>query len=90
VSGARWQKGNKASKQLAAIDQLLIAGIKQGPGKKRQAINRILELVPEWTRGDCWKRIRHLRKTHIDITATVLKAPTFLQRNPFMPEAMLS
>jgi hypothetical protein len=63
VAGARWQKGNKASKQLAAIDQLLIAGIKQGPGKKRQAINRILELVPEWTRGDCWKRIRHLRKT---------------------------
>ena len=53
----------RPSKQLAAIDQLLIAGIKHGPAKKRDAINRILELVPEWTRGDCWQRIRHLRKT---------------------------
>ena len=48
---------------MAAIDQLLIAGIKQGPAKKREAINRILELVPEWNRGDCWQRIRYLRKT---------------------------
>jgi len=62
VSGAPGQKGNKAAKKLAAIDQLLIAGIKQGPAKKRDAINRILELVPEWRRGDCWHRIRHLRK----------------------------
>ncbi len=62
VSGAPGQKGNKAAKRLAAIDQLLIAGIKQGPAKKRDAINRILELVPEWKRGDCWHRIRHLRK----------------------------
>jgi hypothetical protein len=60
---AQGQKGNKSSKQLAAIDRLLIAGIKQGPAKKRDAINRILELVPEWTRGDCWQRIRKLRKT---------------------------
>src|ERR1039458_8699025 len=43
-------KGNKPSKQLAAIDQLLIAALKQGPAKKREAINRILELVPDWTR----------------------------------------
>src|SRR5271166_2662216 len=57
------QKGNQASKQLAAIDQLLIAAIKQGPAKKRDAINRILELVPGWTREDCWECIRHLRKT---------------------------
>ena len=56
------QKGNKSSKQLAAIDRLLIAGIKQGPAKKRDAINRILELVPGWTREDCWRRIKHLRK----------------------------
>jgi hypothetical protein len=33
-------KGNKPSKQLAAIDQLLIAALKQGPAKKREAINR--------------------------------------------------
>src|SRR5271157_126996 len=63
MPSAPGQKGNKPNKQLAAIDRLLIAGIKQGPAKKRDAINRILELVPEWTRGDCWQRIRHLRKT---------------------------
>ena len=59
---AQGRTGNKASKQLAAIDQLLIAAIKQGPVKKRDAINRILELVPGWTREDCWERIRYLRK----------------------------
>ena len=63
MPSAPGQKGNKPNKQLAAIDRLLIAGIKQGPAKKRDAINRILELVPEWTRGECWQRIRHLRKT---------------------------
>src|ERR1035437_7634473 len=63
MSQAPEQKGSKPSKQLAAIDRLLIAGIKQGPAKKRDAINRILELVPEWRRGDCWQRIRYLRKT---------------------------
>ena len=48
---------------LPAIDQLLIAGIKLGPAKKREAINTILQLAPGWTRGDCWRRIRYLRKT---------------------------
>jgi len=48
---------------LAAIDQLLIAGIKLGPAKKRDAIKKILELVPGWTREDCWRRIKALRKT---------------------------
>ena len=60
---AQGQTGTKSSKQLAAIDRLLIAGIKQGPAKKRDAINRILELVPGWTREDCWERIRYLRKS---------------------------
>jgi hypothetical protein len=46
-----------------AIDQLLIAGIKLGPNKKHEAINKILKLVPEWKRGDCWRRIRQLRRT---------------------------
>src|ERR1022692_3729555 len=63
VSNSGEKTTRKCSKQLAAIDQLLIAGIKQGPAKKRDAINRILELVPEWTREDCWERIRYLRKT---------------------------
>jgi hypothetical protein len=46
-----------------AIDQLLVAGIKLGPQKKHDAINKILELVPGWKRGDCWRRIRQLRRT---------------------------
>lgn len=57
--------GHVATKRLAAIDQLLTAGIKLGPAKKHAAINRVLELVPEWTRGDCWRRIRELRKTTV-------------------------
>src|SRR5271166_3719384 len=57
------QKGNKPSKQLAAVDQLLTAGINLGPAKKRDAIKKILELVPGWTREDCWRRIKELRKT---------------------------
>ena len=48
---------------LPAIDQLLIAGIKLGSAKKQEAINTILQLAPGWTRGDCWQRIRYLRKT---------------------------
>jgi len=48
---------------LPAIDRLLIAGIKLGPARKHKAINKILQLVPTWTRGDCWRRIRQLRKT---------------------------
>jgi hypothetical protein len=48
---------------LPAIDQLLIAGIKLAPNKKHEAINKILKLVPEWKRGDCWRRIRQLRRT---------------------------
>ena len=56
-------KGKTDSKRLAVIDRMLLAAIKHGPAKKREAINRILELVPDWNRGDCWKRIRHLRKT---------------------------
>src|SRR5208337_4198620 len=62
MRGTLHRSSNSGSKQLAAIDQLLIAGIKLGPAKKREAINRVLELVPEWTRGDCWQRINELRR----------------------------
>src|SRR5258707_14101001 len=48
---------------LPAIDQLLIAGIKLGPRKQHDAINKILQLVPEWKRGDCRRRIFLLLKT---------------------------
>src|SRR6201997_5807469 len=66
MSGAVQQVRNPAAinpRLLPAIDQLLIAGIKLGPNKKHEAINKILKLVPEWKRGDCWRRIRQLRRT---------------------------
>lgn len=62
-------------RMLPAIDQLLVAGIKLGPRKKHEAINKILQLVPEWRRGDCWKRIRQLRKTPALATAGADRAP---------------
>jgi hypothetical protein len=65
MSGAVEHVRNQAAinpRLLPAIDQLLIAGIKLGPNKKHEAINKILQLVPEWKRGDCWKRIRQLRR----------------------------
>ena len=74
MPSAPGRKGNKPSKQLAAIDQLLIAGIKLGPAKKRDAINRVLELVPAWTRGDCWQRINELRRN--------AKRAAFEERHP--------
>src|SRR5271166_5864555 len=96
MPSAPGRKGNKPSKKLAAIDQLLIAGIKQGPAKKRDAINRILELVPGWTREDCWERIRYLRKTtefagsaegHPDRpkTGPVRRQPSMLPSGPWTP-----
>lgn len=65
---------------LPAIDQLLVAGIKLGPRKKHAAINKILQLVPEWKRGDCWRRIRQLRRTSalatLDATQDLKKIET--------------
>ncbi len=74
MRGTLHRSGNSGSKQLAAIDQLLMAGIKLGPAKKRDAINRVLELVPEWTRGDCWQRITELRR--------IAKRATAEERHP--------
>jgi hypothetical protein len=48
---------------LPVIDRVLIAGLKLGPTGKHQAINKVLQLVPEWKRGDCWRRIRQLRRS---------------------------
>lgn len=47
---------------LPAIDRVLIAGLRLGDAGKHEAINRVLQLVPEWKRGDCWRRIRQLRR----------------------------
>jgi hypothetical protein len=54
--------GKITSEQSVAIDRLLIEGITGGPTAKRRAINRVLREIPEFTRGDCWQRIRSLRK----------------------------
>ena len=48
--------------RLAAIDRLLMVGIEVGPACKQRAINKVLREVPGVTRGDCWQRIRHVRK----------------------------
>src|SRR6266540_4548578 len=50
---------------LPVIDRVLIAGLKLGPAGKHEAINKLLQLVPEWKRGDCWRRIRQLRRTSV-------------------------
>jgi len=76
MRGALHRSGNSGSKQLAAIDQLLMAGINLGPAKKRDAIKKILELVPGWTREDCWWRIKELRKTPECVRLAAPKEPT--------------
>jgi hypothetical protein len=65
MSNAIGPKENRtqiASDRLAAIDCLLTEGIEIGPASKRRAINKVLRDFPEFTRGDCWQRIRHLRR----------------------------
>jgi hypothetical protein len=47
---------------LPFIDRLLVTGLKLGDAGKHEAINKVLKLVPEWKRGDCWRRIRRLRR----------------------------
>src|SRR6266566_2403377 len=59
---------------LPAIDRVLITGLRLGPAGKHQAINRVLQLVPEWKRGDCWRRIRQLRRSS-NATALQLCSP---------------
>jgi hypothetical protein len=79
---------------LPAIDQLLIAGVKLGPDKKHEAINKILKLVPEWRRGDCWRRIRQLRRTPAlaadapqEVKKAVDHSPSHLRvSRPWLPE----
>lgn len=52
-----------SSRFLPVIDRVLATGLKFGNAGKHAAINKVLKLVPEWRRGDCWQRIRHLQKT---------------------------
>jgi hypothetical protein len=58
------EKHNKPEEKfrwLPELHRLLIAGIKHGPAEEGNAINRILQLVPQRNRADCWRRIRYLR-----------------------------
>ena len=48
---------------LPELDRLLLIGMKHGPAGKQDAINKVLQLVPELTRGKCWQRIRYLRRS---------------------------
>ena len=60
------RKGNKATSKfrwLPELDRLLTTGVKHGPAARHDAINKVLKLVPELTRGDCWRRVRHLRRS---------------------------
>ena len=53
---------NKKSPWLPEFDRLLTTGIKHGPAMKKEAINKILQFAPHLTRGDCWQRIKELRR----------------------------
>ena len=68
---------------LPAIDRVLVAGLRLGPAGKREAINRVLRLVPEWKRGDCWRRIRQLRRmSDVARLEANPKAQTTAAKNP--------
>lgn len=60
--GASRSTRNLSPQFLPAIDRLLTTGLRLGPAGKREAINKVLELLPQWKRGDCWRRIRQLRR----------------------------
>jgi hypothetical protein len=47
---------------LPELDRLLIVGMKHGRAAKRDAIDKLLRLAPQLTRGDCWRRLRQLRR----------------------------
>lgn len=50
---------------LPVIDRVLITGLNLGPLGKHEAINKVLQLVPEWKRGDGWRRVRQLRRRSV-------------------------
>jgi len=80
-------KANRAkinAKLLPAIDRLLIAGMKIGPAGKSAAINKVLQLVPEWTRGNCWRRLRQLRRLPEFARASAASGPAAesMEREP--------
>jgi len=84
--GSQAKHHKVSSRYIQVIDALLIASIKLGPSAKRDAINKILQNVPQLTRGDCWQRIRYLRKTpalaNIELTRPNTPAPKPRKNDP--------
>jgi hypothetical protein len=70
----KYNNANGRFNWLPEMDRLLIVGVQSGPAFKRKAINKILEKFPQLTRGDCWSRIRHLRRTS-ELTADAKEPP---------------
>ena len=60
---ARGDKAKNRFRWLPELDRLLITGAKNGSAARHNAIDKVLKLVPELTRGDCWRRVRHLRRS---------------------------
>lgn len=60
--GQRTRQSKINFRWLPELDRLLLIGMNQGPAAKQDAIDKVLQLVPELTRGKCWQRIRHLRR----------------------------
>ena len=77
------------SRVLPLIDKVLIAGLRNGPAGKREAINKILQLIPEWKRGDCWRRIRRLRRSSQPKRVRPAEKPT-MKRKPPLPASRQS
>ena len=69
---------------LPFIDRVLLAGLKLGQVGKHEAISKVLQLVPEWKRGDCWRRIRQLRRS-ADIRGPLSCAPEKVLRDSENP-----
>lgn len=61
--GPKDNKVNGKFRWLPELDRLLIVGTNNGSAAKYEAVNKVLKLVPELTRGDCWRRVRHLRRS---------------------------
>ncbi len=45
-----------------ALDQILRAGVREGPGGERRAVNKVLRMHRELRPEAAWSRVRHLRR----------------------------
>jgi hypothetical protein len=56
------KRATSDSRWMRELDHLLSAGVKHGPTGVHEAIERVLRLATGLTPGDCWRRIRYLRR----------------------------